>query len=133
MIRCIGISLGDVSGISPEVTLKALAAEAQADDSRYLILGDPQHLDKVNRQLGLHLPLQPFAAGKGSGRFLVHNSFEESLPLEIAPGSPAAARAAMSWLHDGAQRCLRHELDALVTAPVNKESIIHTGLPFIGQ
>src|SRR5207245_8095529 len=46
---------------------------------------------------------------------------------------PAAALAALSWLTDGAQRCLRRELDALVTAPVNKESIIRAGQPFIGQ
>ena len=36
-------------------------------------------------------------------------------------------------LRDGGQRCLRGELDALVTAPVNKESIIRAGHKFIGQ
>ncbi len=39
----------------------------------------------------------------------------------------------MESLRDGAQRCLRGELDALVTAPVNKESIIRAGHKFIGQ
>ncbi|MDB6022692.1 MAG: hypothetical protein JWQ04_2549, partial [Pedosphaera sp.] len=37
MIGCIGISLGDVTGIGPEVTLKALAAEAHAAEMRYLL------------------------------------------------------------------------------------------------
>ena len=136
MIGCIGISLGDVSGIGPEVTLKALAAEAAVDDLRYLLIGDAGHLDKLNHQLGLKLPLQPYFATNGqpaTGRFLVHNPVAEPLPLELAPGSPAAAKAALAWLTDGAQRCLRHELDALVTAPVNKESILHLGQPFIGQ
>ena len=42
--------------------------------------------------------------------------------------------AALAWLADGAQRCLRHELDALVTAPVNKEAIIRAGrASFVGQ
>jgi 4-hydroxythreonine-4-phosphate dehydrogenase len=36
-------------------------------------------------------------------------------------------------LLDGADRCLRGELDALVTAPVNKKSIISAGYQFIGQ
>ena len=31
MTGWIGISLGDITGIGPEVTLKALALEAQAD------------------------------------------------------------------------------------------------------
>jgi 4-hydroxythreonine-4-phosphate dehydrogenase len=44
------------------------------------------------------------------------------------------ARASVAWLRDGGQRCLRGELDALVTAPVNKESIIRAGQEhFVGQ
>ncbi|MDB6063823.1 MAG: 4-hydroxythreonine-4-phosphate dehydrogenase [Pedosphaera sp.] len=133
MIGWIGISTGDVTGVGPEVTLKALAVEAQLDTLRYLLLGDPARLDQLNRQLGLNLPLEPFSAREGKGRFFVHNPLAEPLPAELAPGSPAAARAAVAWLKDGAERCLRHELDALVTAPVNKESIIHTGMAFVGQ
>ncbi len=133
MIGCIGISLGDVTGIGPEVTLKALAAEAQADDLRYLLIGDVEQANRVNRQLGLRLPLEPYEKGEAGGRFLVHNPAPETLPDELVEGSPAAARAALAWLKDGAERCLRHELDALVTAPVNKQAIIHTGQAFIGQ
>ena len=40
MTGWIGISLGDITGIGPEVTLKALAVEAKADDTRYLLIGD---------------------------------------------------------------------------------------------
>ncbi|HWF18573.1 MAG TPA: 4-hydroxythreonine-4-phosphate dehydrogenase PdxA [Verrucomicrobiae bacterium] len=128
----IGISLGDVTGIGPEVILKALAAEAQADDSHYLLIGDFQLLDRLNRQFGLQLPLQ--MAEKNSGRFLVQNPLTGALPANLQPGSPVAAQAAVAWLKDGAQRCLRRELDALITAPVNKESIIDSGeRSFIGQ
>jgi len=129
----IGISLGDVTGIGPEVTLKALAAGADADDWRYLLIGDPALLDRLNRALGLELPLRPLAGSSGDERFLVHNPFVESLPDDLAAGSPVAAKAAVAWLADGAARCLRQELDALITAPVNKESIIRSGQPFIGQ
>jgi 4-hydroxythreonine-4-phosphate dehydrogenase len=78
----IGISSGDITGIGPEVTLKALAVEAQLSDTRFLLLGDENHLNRVNEHLGLKLPLQ---------------------------------------------------LNALVTAPVNKEAIIRSGHAFIGQ
>jgi 4-hydroxythreonine-4-phosphate dehydrogenase len=33
----------------------------------------------------------------------------------------------------GADLCLRGALDALVTAPVNKEAIVRAGIPFVGQ
>ena len=133
MIGSIGISLGDVTGIGPEVTLKALAAEAQTDDLRYLIIGDTGHLSRLNWQLDLKLPLRPLAGAGGSDRFLMHDPRRESLPQALPVGSPTAAKASLAWLKDGAQRCLRHELDALVTAPVNKESILLTGQPFVGQ
>lgn len=133
MIGWIGISLGDITGVGPEVTLKALAAEAHADDLRYLLIGDPEQLGKLNRQLGLQLPLQSYTGADGSGRFFTHNPLTEPLPLDLPAGSPVAAKAALAWLKDGAQRCQRRELDALVTAPVNKESIMHTGQPFVGQ
>jgi 4-hydroxythreonine-4-phosphate dehydrogenase len=127
----IGISIGDVSGIGPEVTLKALAAEAQADELGYLLIGDAEALDRLNRQLGLQLPLEPY--GKSTGRFLVHNPLTQALSADVKAGSAEAARAAVAWLKDGAEHCLRGELDALVTAPVNKESILNLGKPFVGQ
>src|SRR5204863_1856710 len=83
--------------------------------------------------LQLRLPLEPYGLAAEGGRFLVHSPSSEPLPEELTPGSPAAALAALSWLTDGAQRCLRHEFDALVTAPVNKEAILRAGQPFIGQ
>ena len=51
----------------------------------------------------------------------------------MQPGAPEAARAAVAWLEAGARLCLRGELDALVTAPVNKEAIVRAGISFIGQ
>jgi 4-hydroxythreonine-4-phosphate dehydrogenase len=126
----IGISIGDVTGIGPEVALKALAAEAHADQQRYLLLGDAALLRRLQRQYGLDLEL---SEDNPDARFLVANPFNESLEPELESGSPAAARAAVAWLKEGAERCLRQELVALVTAPVNKEAIIRAGIPFIGQ
>jgi 4-hydroxythreonine-4-phosphate dehydrogenase len=133
MVGWIGISLGDVTGVGPEVTLKALASQGHGDGLRYLLIGDAAMLDALNRRLGLNLPLQPYKSPDAIGTFFVHNPLAEPLPPDLMAGSPAAARASLAWLKDGAERCLRHELDALVTAPVNKQSILHTGMAFIGQ
>jgi 4-hydroxythreonine-4-phosphate dehydrogenase len=126
------ISMGDVTGIGPEIALKAIALEADADDAQYLLIGDRNLTGQLNRDLGLNLPLEDWHAGGGTGRFCVHNPLPEPLPIELQPGSPAAARAAIAWLTDAGQRCLRQEADALVTAPINKEAIIRTGQPFVG-
>lgn len=133
MTGWIAISLGDVTGIGPEVTLKALAADAAADDARYLLIGDSGTAARINNQLGLKLEIEPFEDAPGGGRFFLHDPLDQALPSGLEAGSPAAARASIAWLTDGARRCLSHEMDALVTAPVNKQSIMRTGLPFVGQ
>jgi 4-hydroxythreonine-4-phosphate dehydrogenase len=133
MTNRIGITLGDVTGIGPEVTLKALAAEAATDETRYLLIGDAGYVERLNQKLALDLPLKTFADWNASGRFFLLNPLTEPLPTELVPGSPAAAHAAVASLKEGAQRCLNRELDALVTAPVHKANIIRAGHPFVGQ
>src|SRR5690349_57906 len=134
MTGWIGIALGDITGIGAEVALKALAAEISADETRYLLLGDEARLRCLNDQLHAGLQLVPNRGSRDPGRIFIHDPASEPLPVTLQQGGPAAAFAALAWLADGAQRCLRHELDALVTAPVNKEAIIRAGrASFVGQ
>ncbi|MEY4387101.1 MAG: 4-hydroxythreonine-4-phosphate dehydrogenase [Verrucomicrobiota bacterium] len=122
----IGITLGDVTGVGPEVAIKAVAVELSADDARYVFIGDAARLRSLNQSSQLNLPL-------GSERLQLHDLAKAPLPLQLAPGAPEAARAAVRWLGEGADLCLRSQLDAVVTAPVNKEAIVRAGIPFVGQ
>jgi 4-phospho-D-threonate 3-dehydrogenase / 4-phospho-D-erythronate 3-dehydrogenase len=133
MKNCIGISLGDVTGVGPEVALKAVAAEATDDGAKYLFIGDEKILRQLNQKFSVNLPLEKFPASDDNGRFCISDPLAEPMPGNLSAGSPAAANAAITALRDGGQRCLRGELDALVTAPVNKESIIRAGHKFVGQ
>jgi 4-hydroxythreonine-4-phosphate dehydrogenase len=129
----IGISLGDMTGIGPEVTLKALAALQPGDGVEFLLIGDVERTRELNARLGLNLSLELLGEKKTGARLFLHDPFLEILPAELPTGSPVAARAAIASLTYGAQRCLRGELDGLVTAPVNKESILRSGQAFVGQ
>jgi 4-hydroxythreonine-4-phosphate dehydrogenase len=130
----IGISLGDVTGVGPEVALKAAKIEAKKDDCKYLFIGDETIPARLNKKFSLDLPLKKFSDYNTIGKFFVTNPFEKKFPAKSSVGNKIAAQAAISYLRDGAERCLRGELDALVTAPVNKESIIRAGHKnFVGQ
>ncbi len=128
----IAISLGDVTGIGPEVTLKALAQEPPEAGMQYVIIGDAGHVRRLNEQLGLRIPFEDYTRG-GSARYSILHSLPGSLPLQMNAGAAEAADAAFHWLHDGARGCLSGEFDGLVTSPVNKEAIINAGHDFIGQ
>ena len=131
MALTIGITLGDVTGIGPEVTLKALAAELEFDDTHYVLVGDARWLSSLNQRLDLNI--QTCSSRKDNGKVSISDPRSAPLPAELPVGSPEAARAALEYLRTGAQRSLQHEFDALVTAPVNKETIIRAGISFIGQ
>jgi len=134
MIGRLGITLGDVTGVGPEVALKAIAAEVQRDDTKYLIIGDAGTVERLNWELSLHLPLERFSSKDQAGRFLVVQPTTAALPKKLTVGSPLAANSAMAALRAGAEHCLRGELDGMVTAPVNKEAIIRAGHKnFVGQ
>ena len=131
MTGWIGISLGDVTGIGPEVALTAVAAEAANDETKYLFIGDEKILSRLNKKLTLNLPLQKFSGFGDNGKFFVLSG--KPLPSKLPAGSPLAANLAITTLRAGALHCLRGELAALVTAPVNKQAIIRAGHKFIGQ
>ena len=129
----IGISLGDVTGIGPEVTLKALSAEASVDDTRYLLIGDSNHAQSLHRKLRFHFPLVSESSASDSDRFILAQTQSEPLSESLSRGAPEAARASFGWVREAAQHCLRGRLEALVTAPVNKEAIVRSGIKFVGQ
>ena len=129
----IGICLGDVTGIGPEVTLKAVARELEADNARYLLLGDEAWVRTEMERAGLRLNPVRFNATDQTSRVFIDDLRTEALSTDLKPGAPEAANAAMAWLSAAADRCLRGELDAMVTAPVNKASIVRAGHDFVGQ
>jgi 4-hydroxythreonine-4-phosphate dehydrogenase len=133
MTGWIGITLGDVTGIGPEVTLKALAAEPPGPGEHYVLVGDIGHVRRLNDRLKLNLQLGDYSGPDSADPIALHNPSPASLPLRLKPGAASAANAAMDYLRDAARRCLRGELDAVVTAPVNKEAIIRAGHSFTGQ
>lgn len=119
-----------MTGVGPEVTLKALARIGRTLPVRWCILGDPGWVDRANRDVGLGLAPGPAATPDQVGVSDVRTS---PLPAHLEAGSPVAACAALDWLQDGARGCLVGALAALVTAPVSKEAILRAGVPFVGQ
>ncbi|MGB9603534.1 MAG: PdxA family dehydrogenase, partial [Limisphaerales bacterium] len=130
----IGITLGDVTGIGPEVVVKALVSELSQDATQYLVIGDRGVFDETCRKLNLNLS---FDTGfNPNSRVAVFNptAIQFSEISNLKKGDPKAAIAAVEWLKYGATLCLNKRLEALVTAPVNKEAIISAGLTgFVGQ
>lgn len=128
----IAIALGDVTGVGPEVTLKALANLHPSSPQTFVIIGDSSLLRSRQKILGVQLELRPYSGQSGPGVYTLDS--EHPLPAGLPAGDPLASNAAVDWLREGARRALTGEFQALITAPVSKEAIIRAGhTSFIGQ
>ncbi len=127
----IGITLGDATGIGPEVAIKALSRLTQETERRFALLGDADQIALANSNARLRIV--PAARATDGDRIISIDPCPTPLPRRLTAGDPAAALAAVDWLREGARRCLDEDLAALVTAPVNKHAIVQSGVDFIGQ
>jgi 4-hydroxythreonine-4-phosphate dehydrogenase len=130
----IALSLGDPTGIGPEVTLLALARLLPEDETRYVVVGQESWVSSLTGLMGcpggfpVWRPGHPLPARV----HLLDPGLEPG--ADEGPCNPVAARASLGWLEAGARACLDGELDALVTAPVHKAAIVRSGFPgFRGQ
>lgn len=129
----LGVTLGDATGIGPEVALKA-AAFPEFSRAALVLIGDEGTLSRAARLAGVVQPIRILESGSAPTPGLWRLALEEPvLPPQLGPGAPEASLAAVRWLREGARRCLEEGWAGLVTAPVSKESILRTGTPFVGQ
>jgi 4-hydroxythreonine-4-phosphate dehydrogenase len=123
MLPLIGVSMGDPSGIGPEIILKA--ALQRSATYRLIVLGDAATLTEAAQRLGFSLRVQPWTLGES------YPSDSDVLPvLELSqldaanrqPGRPTAAggEASYQYVETGVQLALRGAIHGLVTAPISK-------------
>jgi len=132
-MRVLGITLGDVTGIGPEVTIKALS-EPGSIDAALVLIADRETIRRS--VLAAEWPeIPPIWPGRGQATpgIWQMNPGGEALPAQLECGDARAARAALAWLQLGARLSYEREFDGMVTAPVNKEAILRTGVAFVGQ
>jgi len=130
----VGISTGDPAGIGPEVTLKALCYPHIYDICKPLVIGDARYIEKLMRNLNLNKTLsvkairEVFEDRYSAGIVNVYHVDAGDLST-IEPGriQPGAGRAAITWVRKAVELALSRNVDAVCTAPVNKEAIVKAG------
>ncbi|MBI3989059.1 MAG: 4-hydroxythreonine-4-phosphate dehydrogenase PdxA [candidate division NC10 bacterium] len=134
----VGITIGDPAGIGPEVVLKALAEEKMYTLSRPLVIGDARIMERALGLCHLDLPLKVISSPKEvEGRFgLVEVlDLQNADPDLCSPGqlSAACGRAAVEYVFKATDLALANEVDAIVTAPLNKEAMRAAGFAYDGH
>lgn len=133
----IAITMGDAAGVGPEIIIKSLAARDLYEHCRPLVIGDITRLREaaqiVGSKLELHAIESPAAASYEYG-------VVECIDLGLIPPhypfgalSALCGHAAYCYIERAVQLAMKQEIDAICTAPLNKEALHAGGHLFPGH
>ena len=132
----LALSIGEPSGIGPEIILAAWQQRREAALPAFYVLGDAELLAARARRLGLDIPIIETRPAETAARF---DAALPVVPLENrlvdAPGAPAEANAAgvIEAIKRGVEDVLAGRAAALVTCPIAKKVLYDAGFSFPGH
>lgn len=136
----IGITMGDPAGVGPEIVVKALTNRELYDVCFPIVIGVPALLERAVSIVGARVGFNVVEAPS-------EGSFQPGIIDVMPPMHQEAAAAAVEFgrvqagAGEIAYECVKLSvklglakmIDAVATAPINKESIKAAGIPFIGH
>jgi 4-phospho-D-threonate 3-dehydrogenase / 4-phospho-D-erythronate 3-dehydrogenase len=133
----IGITMGDGAGVGPEIILKALKDPSIYEQCRPFVIGDAKILRRaqsfVGTSLDIHVINQPEQGAYQVGT--VDCIDLDLLPADLPIGqvSAEAGNAAFRFLERAIQLANEGKIDAICTAPLNKEALHKAGHMYPGH
>jgi 4-hydroxythreonine-4-phosphate dehydrogenase len=127
--------MGDPRGVGPEVIVKALHNRGVPADVHLIIVGSMAVLQQAAGALGQELRAARVANADWKGEEPAVLDLDNFPVAELEPRRPDAlgGRASVEYIERAVRLVLGGKVDALVTAPINKEAIGAAGSPFPGH
>jgi len=136
-IKTIAITVGDMNGIGPEVTLKAVAQIfASPRNFRAAIIGPAAVMEFWQKYLRLSLPLPRISnwnSWPADAPVILFDASGEPAPVQIGALSTPAGKIAGAALRRAIALARENKVHAIVTAPVNKHALHLAGYRYPGQ
>jgi 4-phospho-D-threonate 3-dehydrogenase / 4-phospho-D-erythronate 3-dehydrogenase len=132
----IAVTLGDAAGVGPEIVVRAFASDEVRAACRPLAIGDEGVLRRAIAATGVALEPKPVRAPDDAGLpegqmafFPVPQPGLDRLPMGAIHG--ACGAAAFAWVRTATELALARSVDAVATAPLNKESLRAGAVPHL--
>ncbi|MFZ5823353.1 MAG: 4-hydroxythreonine-4-phosphate dehydrogenase PdxA [Bacillota bacterium] len=130
--------MGDPAGVGPEVILKAMRSARTHSAARCLVTGDAAWLAHIGRQLQLGVEVRAvqsvaeaqFAEGVVDVLDLRNAPLDQ---IQLGVVNPQGGKAAVEAVQVAANLALQGLVDAIATAPLNKEAMHLAGYRYPGH
>ncbi|MBG9447631.1 4-hydroxythreonine-4-phosphate dehydrogenase PdxA [Cytobacillus firmus] len=135
----VGITMGDAAGVGPEIILKSLADAEMYEISNPLVIGDKKILERAKSFVNSGLVIEAVSAEQlreiPYKHGVVHCLDLDLLPEDLPIGqvSPEAGNAAFRYLAKAIEMAKENRIDAICTAPLNKEALQKGGHMYPGH
>jgi 4-hydroxythreonine-4-phosphate dehydrogenase len=132
----IGISQGDINGIGYEVIMKTLDDPRILEMCTPIIYGSPKVAAYHKKALDMNafnLNTISVAAEADPRKVNIINCIDDNIRVELGKSSEMAGEASYMALEKAVDDLRKGEIDALVTAPINKDNIQSDKFHFPGH
>ena len=132
----VGISMGDINGIGPEVIMKALNDSRMLDNCTIVIYGSSKVLNFHKKPLGLqdfnYVSIKSADEVK-SRKINLINIWDEEITFELGKATESGGKYAFESLESATKDLASGKVDVLVTAPISKDAMGKMGFKFPGH
>lgn len=132
----LGITIGDMNGIGPEVIIKALAHQRMTDFFIPIIYGSSKimsyHKNIVNNPNFSYVSIK-HADNAAFNKVNVMNVTDESINITLGQATEEGGKIAKLALEKAVEDAQAGRIDAIVTAPINKEAMEMAGYKHVGH
>ena len=134
----IGITMGDAAGIGPEIIVKTLGGREIYRISSPLVIGEKRVIGRELTAQSSRLKINSITRIREAGfKFgtidLVNLNNIRPERIKIGEVSSIAAKAAVEYIKEALSLAKKREIDAVVTAPLNKDGLHRAGFRFSGH
>jgi len=130
----IGITMGDPSGVGPEIIVKALKEMSSEHRSASAVIGNLDFLKRADRLLGAGLTYSDsLDSGRNGSVPVVHVVTKDASQVRDGEITEAGGEAAYQYVVKAVELAMAGAIGVIVTAPLNKGAMHAAGHHFDGH
>ncbi|WP_169251101.1 4-hydroxythreonine-4-phosphate dehydrogenase PdxA [Brevibacterium sp. 'Marine'] len=133
----VAVTMGDGAGVGPEICIAACLDSSVLAVAAPVVIGDAARLEQAAQVLGVEAEIRRVDSPAQAEQ---HDGVINVIDLALLPGdlpwgelSPVAGDAAFRYIERAAQLAMSGEVQAICTAPLNKEALHSAGHKYPGH
>lgn len=132
----VAVTMGDPCGIGPEIIVKALSQDEVKQACNLVVIGSSEMLERSASSMGIPWQVRRISSMndyEGGNVSVIDSGKLDLTSVQHGKISPEAGRASVEWILEAADLISSRHVQAIATAPINKEAAQLAGFIEVGH